>query len=73
MENYSINRRKLRNSYRDAKNMITRSVRKDIVNAKKMYDHRIFKSYRGDIKKTWTIINETSGRNKFRSELVASF
>ena len=40
--------------------------------AKKMYLHRTFNLYKGDIKKTWLIINETLS-NKKTSDLSQSF
>ena len=50
-----------------------KEVKKDIVNAKKMYYNRIFDTYRSDMKKTWKTINETLGRNKFISEITSTF
>ena len=50
-----------------------KEVKKDILNAKKMYYNRIFDTYRSDMKKTWKTINETLSRNKFISELPSTF
>ena len=50
-----------------------KEVKKDILNAKKMYYNRIFDTYRSDMKKTWKTINETLSRNKFIFELPSTF
>ena len=49
--NYELNKRSFKDYEKD--------VAKDIINAKKLYYHRIFNAYRGDMENSWGIINDT--------------
>ena len=51
---------------------IQKTLKCTIRMAKKMYFHRTFNLYKGDIKKTWLIINQTLS-NKKTSDLSQSF
>ena len=44
-----------------------------IQEAKKSYFHRIFHTYKSDIKKTWLTINDTLSRNKNKLDLPSTF
>ena len=63
--NYELNKK----SFKDCE----KNVAKDIINAKKLYYHRIFNTYRGDMKKSLRIINATLSKNKISSEMPSTF
>ena len=49
--NYELNKK----SFKDCE----KNLAKDIINAKKLYYHRIFNTCRGNMKNSWRIINDT--------------
>ena len=48
-------------------------VLKEIENAKGEYFNRVFTAYKGDMKKTWQVINETSIRNNKKIDMPSKF
>ena len=48
-------------------------IKKNIENAKHIFYHNVFKSYKTNMKKTWSMINETLNRNKNKNDLPTEF
>ena len=42
-------------------------------NAKYIFYHNVFKSCKSDMKKTWSVINDTLNRNKNKNDLPTEF
>ena len=52
---------------------IKKIIKKNIGNAKHIFYHNVFKSYKTYMKKTWSMINETLNRKKNKNDLPTEF
>ena len=52
---------------------LMKKLSKKIDIAKHIFYHNVFKSYKTDMKKTWSMINETLNRNKNKNDLPTEF
>ena len=48
-------------------------IKKNMENAKHIFYHNVFKFYKTDMKKPWSMINETLNRNKNKNDLLTEF